>query len=259
MATGVTTYAPGTFCWVDLATTDTAGARQFYGSLFGWTAGDTVDVGEPYTMLFKDGKDVAAMHPLHDNWKAINVPSHWMSYVLVSDIGASTDKAQKLGAQVLVPPMDVLDSGRLSVLMDPAGATFSLWQAGKHAGAGLVNEPGSFCWNELMTPDPAKVTPFYTGLFGWTTRTQDMGPAGDYTLFLSGEKMQAGMMGWTQSPPSWLVYFTVENCDQSAEKAGTLGATVVSPPMDIPNVGRFAVIRDPQGAYFAIIQMPKKT
>lgn len=118
--------------------------------------------------------------------------------------------------------------------------------------------PGTFCWMELMTTDPSKAKGFYSKLLGWTTEEMDMGPMGTYTIFKVRDQPLAGMM---QLPPEmagvpshWLTYVAVENCDASTAQARELGAEICAPPMDIPNVGRFSVVKDPTGSAFALFQ-----
>ena len=112
----------------------------------------------------------------------------------------------------------------------------------------------TFCWNELMTPDPEAAKRFYTQLLGWTSRESDLGEAGTYTIFSSGGKDCAGMMKTPDEhvPPTWLSYVTVEDVDASTSKAESLGAKICVPPTDIPDMGRFSVLTDPTGAAIAL-------
>jgi predicted enzyme related to lactoylglutathione lyase len=179
--------------------------------------------------------------------------------VTVDDVDVSAATAEKAGGNVIVPPMDVLDVGRMAVVQDPIGAFVSLWQPLAHAGAGLVNEPGALCWNELVTRDPQPAKAFYAALFGWDAQTDQMGD-GEYTMFNLGGRGIAGMLQmndqWPEHvPPHWAVYFAVEDTDASCAQAAELGAHVVQPPTDIPDVGRFATLADPQGAVFSIIAL----
>ncbi|PYQ63223.1 MAG: hypothetical protein DMF54_17330 [Acidobacteria bacterium] len=143
----------------------------------------------------------------------------------------------------------------------PTGAVFAVWEPRSHAGAQVVNEPGAFCWNELYTTDPKKAGDFYSELFGWTREPLQM-PTGEYTIFKRGDSQAAGMMRIPKemgpTPPHWLVYFAVDDSDRTVDKARGMGAKVGVPPTDIPNIGRFAILNDPQGAGFAVIklQMP---
>ncbi len=251
----VTSYAPGTPSWVDLGTPDAAGSAAFYSGLFGWeiTEGPPEDGG--YRMCMLNGHAVAGMGPQMN----ADMPPYWTTYVTVTDADETTAAAEANGGQVLVPPMDVMDVGRMAIYMDPTGAAISAWQARSHIGAGLVNEPGTLCWNELATRDTDAAEAFYTSVFGWGTDVTDMGDF-SYTSFTVNGNMVAGMMPMgdmypPEVPSHWAVYFAVADCDASAAQVTELGGEVRSPPTDIPGVGRFAVCQDPQGAMFALMTM----
>jgi predicted enzyme related to lactoylglutathione lyase len=252
-------YAPGTFCWVELATIDGEAAKKFYTELFGWTFNDSpIGPGMVYTMLKLDGKDVGALYQMPAEMTSQGMPPHWLSYALVTSADESAAKAKELGGTLMKQPFDVMDVGRMAVVQDPTGAVFAIWQAGTHTGAGVVNVPNSLCWNELATPDTSKAADFYTGLFGWEKNTRDMGGM-SYTSFMNGDRPAGGMYSPTpemgEIPPNWLAYFAVDDTDAKLAKANQLGATTIAPAMDIPGVGRFAVIQDPQGAVFGIIKL----
>jgi predicted enzyme related to lactoylglutathione lyase len=241
-------YEPGMFCWIELATNDAAAAKTFYTSLFGWTANDMpISDGSVYTMLQVDGHDLGA---LYENKEHAPV---WNSYVNVTGVDESSKKAQELGANVIAPPFDVMDVGRMAVIADPQGASLCLWQAGKHIGATIRGELNTLCWNELMTSDVDAARDFYSGLFGWNLK-----PSPEYTEINLGSVGIGGMMQLRPEmqgmPTAWNPYFAVEDCDATAEKVKSLGGRVYMPPSDIPDVGRFAVLADPQGAMFNIIK-----
>ncbi len=254
-----TEYAPGTFCWVDLGATDVSAAKRFYGELFGWRTED-IPAGPAgaYTMAYCGDKEVAGLYQLTDTERTERSRVQWLSYVAVQNADQSADAAAELGASVLMGVFDVTDAGRMALLQDPTGATVALWQAKRSAGAGRVNEHGTFCWNELATGDVTVAAEFYTRLFGWTTRALDMGPT-SYTMLLNGERPAGGMLQmtpeWGDVPPHWIVYFAVDDCDAGAARARSLGADIRVPPTDIPTVGRFSLMQDPQGAVFAIISL----
>ncbi|NJN96999.1 MAG: VOC family protein [Anaerolineales bacterium] len=255
--TEMTAYTPGTFCWIDLNTSDAAAAKKFYSELMGWQMVDLpMGPDMTYTMFQVDGKDVAGMSQQGPDEQGI--PPHWNSYVSVANVEEIATRAKSLGGTVLAEPFDVMDSGRMVVIQDPTGAVVAGWQPQQHIGARLVNEPGALCWNELATRDSQNSSDFYTQLFGWTAQTQPMGET-NYTVFNNGDNMNAGMIEmtaeWGDIPPHWMVYLTVTDCDASAEKVTALGGKVLVPPTDIPNMGRFAVVQDPQGAVFSFIKM----
>lgn len=255
-------FPPGTFCWVELGTTDPKGAREFYTDLIGWSPKE-VDIPEgmgSYTLLQLEGKDIAGMYTLTEEQTRQGVPPHWLSYVSVKSADETSSRVPGLGGTVLVEPFDVPDVGRMAILQDPAGGAFALFQPGAHGGAvPMDNRPGTFCWNELATTDPKEARRFYEALFGWTSEEQEGAPTGTYTMFRNAGRMAAGMLkigeDWGPVPSHWMVYFAVPSCDASVEKASKRGAEVRVPPSDIPDVGRFAVLTDPQGAAFSVIAL----
>jgi uncharacterized protein len=243
-------YEPGMFCWIELATKDAAASKTFYTSLFGWMAKDMPMPDGVYTILQKDGHDLGAMYQSKD------IPPNWASYISVENADDSAKKAQSLGANVLAPPFDVMDIGRMAVIADPQGASFCIWQPKKHIGATIRGETNTLCWNELMTSDVAAARDFYKGLFGWNL---ELSP--QYTEIHVGPVPVGGMMQITPdmmgTPPNWAPYFSVDDCDATVEKAKSLGAQVYVPPTDIPNVGRFALLADTQGATFEVIKLTR--
>ena len=256
----VTGHAPGSFCWIELNTSDSAAAKKFYQGLFDWQAEDTpAGPDYVYTMLRIRGLEIGAMCELQPEQKAHGIPPHWMSYVAVASADDAAKKAASLGGTVMADAFDVMDVGRMAIVRDPQGAIFCVWQAKAHFGAKLVGENGTFGWDELWTTDRKKATEFYTGLFGWGAKESGMGGMGVYTEWQNAAQSIGGMMEIAPDmgpvPPNWLPYFMVEDCDAMAEKAKSTGATLQVPPQDIPNVGRFSVIQDPQGATFAIVKL----
>jgi predicted enzyme related to lactoylglutathione lyase len=244
---------PGTPSWVDLSSPDVDASVKFYGDLFGWTA----DPGSPefggYRMLRSHGKQVAGVGPIMNPGQ----PPAWMTYVSVDDAGATSARAKKAGAEVLVEPMQVGDAGSMAVLQDPTGAVVGLWQPNLHKGAELFNTPVSLTWNELSTRDVEGAKRFYSTVFGWNAKTNGEG-AEAYTEWMLDGKSVGGMMQTPAQvpaavPPHWLSYFTVADCEDTVKKAQGLGGTVMVPPTDIPQ-GTFAVLSDPAGAAFAIIK-----
>lgn len=251
--TEVTRHEPGSFSWAELATTDAATAKKFYTGLFGWTFVDSpAGPDMVYTMLKKRDKSVGALYGMGPNQKG--VPPHWNIYVTVESADQSAKKAKDLGAKILAEPFDVMDVGRMATVQDSQGATLCLWQPRKHIGTEVVDEPDVMCWCELDTNDTGAAGKFYAALFGWSTKV-----GGDYTEFQLGGKSIGGMMKipkeWGPVPPNWLTYFAVSDCDAAETKARGLGGKAIVPSTTIENVGRFAVLQDPQGAVFAVIKL----
>lgn len=260
-----TSYTPGTPCWVELSgTPDVEASEAFYRELFGWEMPELENSAElgGYRRAKLNGRDVAGVSPRMQDGQ----PTVWATYVSVEDAAATLAKVGEAGGQVIVEPMDVRGLGTMAVFTDPTGAVCGIWQPGTFAGAELVNESGSFCWNELGTRDPAAAKEFYGAVFGWTPRDLEMerdgeaGAGGTYTEWLRGEDSVGGMLDLSgrvpdEVPPHWLTYFAVENIDAALETIKGAGGGVAFGPVDIP-AGRFAVVHDPQGATFAVIQMP---
>ena len=251
-------YKPGTFCWVELGTTDGEAAKKFYTELFGWTFNDSpVGPGMVYTMLLLNGKDIGALYQMPPEMTSQAIPPNWLSYAAVSNADESAAKAKELGATLMKEPFDVMTVGRMAVVQDPTGAVFAIWEGRDHKGASVVNVPGALVWNELATTDKTRAGDFYSGLFGWKLDAQTFGPL-EYTIFQNGDKGAGGMFQITPEmaglPSHWLVYFSVDDCDAKVKKATELGASVMKPADDIPGVGRFAILKDPQGAAFAVIK-----
>jgi len=247
-------YAQGTPNWVDLQTSDQDAAKAFYSGLFGWAYDDQpMPQGPVYSMAVLGEHPVAGIASQPPEMAAAGAPPMWNTYLAVDSVDETVAKVEAAGGTIAMAPFDIVDAGRMAFVLDPAGAAVALWQADRHFGASLVNEPGTVTWNELITTDPAAVA-FYQNVLGLTTSTMDMG-AGEYTLF----EVDGQMVGGTTPPqmpgvPShWHVYFGVADADAAVAKTTELGGSVLVPPFDTP-VGRLAVIGDPQGAVFSIIQ-----
>lgn len=248
-----TKYSPGTFSWIDLATPDQDGAKQFYGQLFGWTAVDNpVGEGMVYSMMQIDGKDVAGIGPQPEQQREAGVPPLWNSYVTVESADAAADKARKLGAELHAPAFDVMDVGRMAVIADPAGAYFMVWEPKQHIGSSLVNAPGALAWNELVSPDLDASAEFYGELFDWQLEPMEGGGMPYLIIKTSEGQMNGGIRPAMENEPTyWLVYLGSDDIGASLGKAGELGGTTLVDEMDI-GMGKIGVVQDPQGAVFAM-------
>jgi predicted enzyme related to lactoylglutathione lyase len=250
-------YEPGQFCWVDYVAHDMKAARAFYSKIFGWTPVEQdTRGGPPYTMFQRNGRDVAGLGQMSDEMIARGIPPLWNSYVSVEDAAATEAEAKALGATITVGAMDAVDAGRMMYFVDPVGAQVAVWQPKKHFGAGLANEPGAFAWHELACRDIATAEKFYGELFGWTYEDVE-GPMKMRLASNAGRNNATHIEmneEWGDMPSHWMVYFAVEDADDTAKEIETLGGSVSVPPTDIPP-GRFSVVRDPQGGLFTIIRL----
>ena len=250
-------YDDGVPSWVDMGSTDLAKSRAFYGGLFGWSCPEGPPEAGGYSVCNLGGKTVAGLGPQMNP----DFPPAWMTYVNVDEADATASKVLANGGSILMPAMDVMDAGRMAILSDPLGAVLGLWQPNQHTGAQLANQPGTYCWSELITTDLDAAKAFYGAVFGWGAEDQGGAPGGApaYTEWKLGERSVGGMMAKTPEmpadmPPNWGVYFAVADMDASVAKAQELGGSLFMGPMDI-EPGRFAVLADDVGAVFNVLQL----
>lgn len=261
----MTSYAPGTPCWVDMATKDIDASASFYEGLLGWDVPEQPNSAEMggYRRAMLDGDDVAGMMPQMQEGQ----PQVWATYISVEDAAATAEKVKAAGGSVMFEPMAVMDLGKMAVFTDPTGAVFGVWEPGTFAGATRVNEAGALCWNELGTRDVEAAKAFYGVVFGWTADEHELqradggpGPAIYIEWQLDGRSI-GGMMDISgmlpeEVPAHWLVYFGVEDTDAACEKVKAAGGEVRFGPVDI-DAGRFAVVTEPNAdpGVFAVIKL----
>jgi len=249
----VTSYAPGTPCWVDVATPDLERTERFYSRLFGWKPAPRAQAAwSGYAMLQMDGIDVAGVGQAAEE----SGPPVWSTYFASAEVDATAERIVRAGGQVVIEPIDVFDAGRMCLGVDPTEAVFGVWQAGRHVGAGLVDEPVSFAWNELRTPDADAAAGFYGAVFGWVGEPLGDDPDFVYRVMAAGSR-SCGI--WQQDGAArWSVYFAVVDPDAAAARAAELGGSVQREPTDTP-YGRMAVLEDPLGAPFSVIRLAEES
>lgn len=249
---------PGAFCWFNMLTPDLPASKAFYTAIFGWTYFDLPEMGGAIAKV--DGLDVGGVWDLNSPNTPKGTPPLIGVMVKAESADAVAAKATALGGRAK-PPFDIATNGRMGECFDPTGAQLDIWQP--------INQPGMQAddshhgvpsWFELMTPDARAAGAFYTGLFGWTAESQDMGGF-SYTHFALDGVPIAGMMelgaDMAGVPPHWGTYFTVDDTDATLAKATALGAKVFIPARDIPGTGRFAGLISPQGVRFYVIEYRK--
>jgi predicted enzyme related to lactoylglutathione lyase len=251
------TIPTGRFVWFEYISKDPKKAQAFFGETFNWKTQNMPATGgasSDYTLIAVDGDSIGGYPPFMEGMPA---NAHWISHLQVADAHAIAAKVKSSGGKVLKDPVKMGDMGTWAVVADPLGGALALWQPGKVEGTGdFKGKNGTWCWNELMTENPEKSVAFYKAIGGFEVEAQDMGPMGTYHVLKSDGKPRAGIMKTPKPgiPQSWLPYVQVASADQTADKAKRNGATVMQPPTDIPNVGRFAVFTDPLGAALGILQ-----
>lgn len=247
--------ATGRFAWHELRTSDVEAAKRFYGDLFGWT----YEIFQPgtmdYPMISAAGLMWGGMVTLETGSPA---PPHWVGYITVDDVDAATGRARDAGGSVHVGPTQIPDAGRFAVVADPSGAVFAFHQAPGEAPAPPDRAPtGGFCWDELLTTDVDGALAFYARVVGWEDAPMDMGDGGVYHMLQVGGEQAGGLMAMppgVHAPPHWVAYVAVENADATVAHAQKLGGRAYTDVIEVPGVGRFATLADPQGAAFAILQ-----
>jgi predicted enzyme related to lactoylglutathione lyase len=245
----------GTPNWVELGTTDRRSAWEFYQHVFAWTIEDSGAESGHYGMAMQHGLPVAGLGEL-----PVGSPMRpaWTTYVAADDVDATAAVITANNGLILAPPLDVGEEGRMAIAQDPTGGVFGVWEAGRHIGANVVKEPNTLCWNELLTPEPQRARAFYAAVFGWSFQPVD--GSADYSVahLVDGDEGIGGIgvpdpsLG-PGTPAFWLTFFAVPDADRAAGQSNAFGAKVLAGPFDSP-YGRMAVITDPQGATFAVLQ-----
>ncbi len=249
MPTRNTAWPNGTPCWLDYGASSVDAAKDFYGSLFGWKydAGDN-DFG--YIVATKNGESASGLAPLMSEGDS---PA-WTTYFAADDAQVTVDRIREAGGRVLMAPMGIGAIGTMAIALDPQGNPFGLWQAGEHTGVRIYNEPGALVWNEAAVDDPAAARKFYTAVFGFTF--DEISGVEGYMTFATGGNPLGGLGGLQPgTPKGWTVCFAVESVDDTVARVEADGGKVTSAPTDT-EFGRFAVVADPWGAPFSVMQLP---
>jgi len=251
-------HPPGSFCWIELATTDQNAAKSFYTSLFGWSVTDNpMGPDEIYSIFQINGRDAAAGYTLRKDQRERGVPVHWTLYISSDSADQTVARTTQAGGSVIMPAFDVMDMGRMAVLHDPTGAVFCVWQPKKNQGLGIAGEQGTLCWADLSTADPERAAKFYSAVFGWKLERGEKDPSG-YLHIKNGEHYIGGVPPPAHRDPKmpshWLLYFLVSDPVATAAKAAQLGGKTIMPATAMAGVGTWAILADPQGAVFAVFK-----
>ncbi len=258
----ITEMRQGVPCWFELASTDPDRSFAFYHALFGWNRTD-MDMGAmgTYSFLLNDNGCVGAFCNMQEQQKSQGVPSYWGVYLAVDDCDASTARVEELGGTVIMPPMDVSEHGRMSVVSDPAGAVFCLWQPKAGGGNFVMFEDHAVGWVELATRDTQVAREFYAALLGWqyTESPIPVANSGNYIEISAGDTRYGGILPmnaeWGDMPPHWSIYVMVPDVDACCASAKELGGSNPVPAFDAPGVGRIAMVTDPTGANCYVIHL----
>jgi predicted enzyme related to lactoylglutathione lyase len=254
-----TTAAPaqilGRHVWSELMTTDTGGAETFYHEVIGWTAEPSPNSPMPYTTLKPEGG--AAIAGLMERPSDMHMPPFWSMYIAVPNFDEAVAHVRRLGGSELSGIIDVPAVGRMQMLKDPQGAAFYVIQPEPRDTPDRDPRIGEASWLELMTTDAPAAMRFYEEIFGWQpSQAMDMGEDGTYQMFNRGERMIGGMMNkpkaMAQVPPSWGIYFLVDDIDAAVDRVKANGGTILNGPLEVPGGDRIVNAQDPQGAAFSL-------
>lgn len=254
-----TSYPEGCPCWADLSTRDLQAAFRFYGPLLGWTFDEPVAELGYYTMARKDGKLVAGLAPIQPPQPGQpDLPPMWSVYLWTPNADDAAARIGDAGGTLLLPPMEIPGAGRMLYAVDSTGAVFGAWEANHHRGSELHAEPGAMCWAEINTRDGAATDMFYKRVFGYPEQAQiGDGDGFDYSVWKAGDEDVCGrlQMGaeWGDVAPHWMLYFAIDDIDAAVQNIASLGGKLCHGPFDSP-YGRIAVVNDPSGATFSLLQ-----
>jgi predicted enzyme related to lactoylglutathione lyase len=248
----------GRFVWYELMASDTEAAKAFYTQVVGWGTQDGPVPGMAYTMFTTGQMPVGGMMAQPEDARKMGAPPSWIGYVAVDDVDATAERIKRLGGAVHVPPTDIPNVGRFSVVADPQSAVFALFNSPNTCDAPLPEPgtPGHVGWHELSAADWQKAFAFYSELFGWQKAdAMDMGAMGTYQIFSVGGQPAGGMMNKPAMVPvpNWLYYINVADFDAAVDRVKTGGGQILNGPMQVPGGDWIIQGKDPQGAMFALV------
>lgn len=254
MTTARDVFAPGTPCWVDLSSSNTEGAREFYGALLGWTFDEPNPDFGGYANARAGGTEVAG---LMTNLAPDRADDGWTSYFATADIAASVAAATGAGGTVVAAPARIGELGTMAVLVDPSGAAFGFWEGDRFPGFAKLGEQGSAVWTEYHAERFAEAVRFYRDALGWTIEPMADTDEFRYSTAQVAGVTLAGMLDAAVPPSQWMTYFAVPDVDAALQRVLPLGGSVLRPAQDSPH-GRVAEIADPTGARCKLVD-PSRT
>ncbi len=246
------TLTIGAPCWIDLYSSDTDKAIDFYGALLGWKAEPADERFGGYFTFTKDGKHVAGCMA---NDGSTGYPDAWGVHLMTDDIKRTAEAVAAHGGTVEMEPMEVADNGSFAMIRDPGGSVIGAWEPNSVKGFELIGEAGAPAWFELHTGAYGDSVSFYRDVFGWDTHVMSDADEFRYTTLGEGDNALAGIMDDAGEPSGWNVYFEVADVDAALEQVTKLGGAIVEPAMDTP-YGRLARVKDPTGTAFRLVTSP---
>jgi len=246
----------GRFVWYELITTETEAAKSFYADVMGWDTGEVSMPGTTYTLFSVGDISVGGLMKLPNDARNMGAKPHWIGYVEVDDVEATNDRLKQLGGAVHVPPTDIPNVGRFSIVADPQLATLALLERLQPQERRVQPDtPGCVGWHELLAADWKKALAFYSELFGWQEAEANVGARGTDQRFSVGGQTIGGVV--TKPPkvpvPFWLYYFNIGDIDAAVKRVKVGGGQILNGPVEVLGGSWIIHCRDPQGAIFALV------
>lgn len=244
---------PGKMVLAELVTPDLAGAERFYGGLFGWTF-QGVPSGT-FAQGSLNGQVVAAIaqRPLPPDRQP-----GWLGFIATDDVEKTDALAVQNGAKVLFGPHAFANLGREAVLADPQGAVFAVLASSSGDPPDVLADPGAWIWSSLITQTPSVDAGFYKTVFGYESFTMPEAQDAQHLILASGNYARASVnpipSSWTAGRARWLNYVRVDDATATAAKVTALGGHVLVAPRIDRQGGKVAVVTDPQGALFGLLE-----
>jgi predicted enzyme related to lactoylglutathione lyase len=250
----------GKVIFVELVTPDLAAAKEFYAGLFGWTYRDIPIAGGKYAEAYLGGDAVAGL--VH---KPVPPGEHrqpaWLSFFAARDVDATRRIAVEHGAKVLVEPHALPNRGREAVLADPEGAVFAVLASSSGDPPDVLAAPGEWIWSSLITSDAETGTAFYQTLFDYEAFDLPADSGAQHVLLAGENYARASVNSLPPARPNmhphWLNYVRVDDTETMAAKVTALGGRVLVAPRIDRHGGKVAVVADPQGAPFGLLEWPE--
>ncbi len=247
----------GKVIWADLVTPDVAGAKRFYGELLGWTFNDIHTGTSDYSVALLDGRPAGglfqrAMRPGEQRQPA------WLTFISVRDVAAAERHILAQGGKVLSPPRSYPDRGRQAVFADPQGAVFAVLQSSSGDPEDVLAAPGEWIWSSVITRDPDTDAAFYQNVFGYEVFEIPSTDGSTHVLLSTEDYARASLNALpgdgAKRHPHWLNFVRVNSAIDTAARVEALGGRVLVKPFRDRHGGLVAVVADPAGAPFGLLE-----
>jgi predicted enzyme related to lactoylglutathione lyase len=252
-----TEHHVGKVIWAELVTPKLNEAEHFYAGLFGWTFKEQAPADSHYAVALLNGEPVAGMihHPLREGEKR---QPYWLTFIAVQDVDAVERIAVSNGGKIVVAPRTYSLRGRQAVLTDPQGAPFAIIASLSGDPPDYLAENGAWIWSSLLTRDPEAGVTFYQNVFGYEAFDLQSADGRQHVVLSSEDMARASVnampLDAAHRQPHWLNFIRVADATETATKAVALGGKVLVAPRVDRHGGKFAVIADPAGAPFGVME-----